>query len=625
MFCDEARIHAGLSHPNLVQVIDFGEDAGQLYLVLELVEGMSVADLLCRVSARRRTVELGAALYIAREVLQALSCAHSACDDWGRPLRLVHRDVSPGNILIGTAGEVKLGDFGIVRGVETDVRTAPGEIKGKIGYVSPEQAMGMPLDARSDLFSVAVVLAEMLCGEPLFPGDSELEILRSLHAGDLSVLERHEKHLPPDVMALLRRALSSLPSLRFGSALELAAEIGTCAERHGLTLSSYALSEWLQDMGLVALKSDVRERPATPPPADREREDRPSDLPFAEEVTLVAEEREPRRVSEEPPELAHATVHPIGSAVVHYRIQPAGAELGEPKTLGEVLGGIATGAWGADPRVSRNGGALAAITSIPELARLAARPAYRFFDAVALRASERWRPQQRTLPRMMFDAVAEGRTGLLCARQGRQQKRVYFRDGVPCLTSSTDPSELLGAVLLEQGVSMQAIDQALAAGHRRGRRLGQALVDAGVLTPAAVKEALVIQHRRRLASLMRWPEAELLFESGADPGEEPTAPGGSSLSQLARAVVEAFDDVAIYSMLSPIMHAPLERVPTAQPITPRLGLPTPMALALSRAGRGETLEELVDTCSGRVAEAAVVRRAVFVGLSARVITTAGWG
>jgi hypothetical protein len=88
--------------------------------------------------------------------------------------------------------------------------------------------------------------------------------------------------------------------------------------------------------------------------------------------------------------------------------------------------------------------------------------------------------------------------------------------------------------------------------------------------------------------------------------------------------MEAFDDTAIFAMLSPILQAPIERVPTALPITARLALPTPMALALSRAGRGETLEELVDACSGRVAEAAVVRRAVFLGLSARVLTTVGW-
>ncbi|MCA9592997.1 MAG: protein kinase [Myxococcales bacterium] len=613
MFCDEARIHAGLSHPNLVQVIDFGEDDGQLYLVLELVEGMSVADLLCRIAARRRTVDPAAALFIAREVLAALSVAHSACDDWGRPLHLVHRDVSPGNILIGSAGEVKLGDFGIVRAAELDSRTAPGELKGKVGYISPEQAMGLPLDARSDLFSVAVVLAEMLCGEALFPGQNELEILRSLHAGDLSVLERHAPRFPEDVMALLGSALSSLPSRRFGSALEMAAEIGQIAARHRLTLSTFALSEWLTDMGLLELKSDVREKPATPPPAPP-RDERPSDLPFTEEVTLVLDEPEPV-------ELAHATIHP---APVEYRVQPAGGRLGQPVSLAQVLGGVATGAFGADARVSRNGSPLAALSELAELAALATRPAYRFFDAVALRASERWRPQQRTLPRMLFDAVAEGRTGLLCARRGREQKRVYFRDGVPYFTSSTDAHELLGSILAEQGVPTVAIEEALAEGWRHGRRLGQALVDGGAASSALVTHALASQHRRRIASLMSWPEAELLFETGAEPGESPTQVFGAPEALLAGAVMDAFDDAAIYAMLAPVRSSPIERVTTAPFSTARLGLPASMALVLSRAGRGETLEELEASAVPRIADVATVRRTVYLGLCARVLTAAGW-
>src|SRR5687767_3967016 len=158
MFCDEARIQSQLSHPNLVQVLDFGEHDGQLFMVLEYVDGLSCSELIARVAARRTTVDVGPALYIVREVLEALEYVHSAVDERGRALGIVHRDVAPSNILLGKMGDVKLGDFGIVRSAAIDQRTAPGELKGKVGYCSPEQALGTRVDARSDLFSIGVVL-----------------------------------------------------------------------------------------------------------------------------------------------------------------------------------------------------------------------------------------------------------------------------------------------------------------------------------------------------------------------------------------------------------------------------------------------------------------------------------
>jgi serine/threonine-protein kinase len=148
MFCAEARVHAALTHPNLVSVLDFGEAAGELYLVMEYVDGVPLSDVLRALSARKRVFELGPALHIAREVAAGLSYAHEYRDDDDALLGVVHRDVAPNNILLGRAGEVKLTDFGIVHSTWSDVRTAPGELRGKVGYVSPEQAMGRGVEAR---------------------------------------------------------------------------------------------------------------------------------------------------------------------------------------------------------------------------------------------------------------------------------------------------------------------------------------------------------------------------------------------------------------------------------------------------------------------------------------------
>jgi serine/threonine protein kinase len=125
MFCAEARVHAALTHPNLVSVLDFGEADGELYLVMEYVDGVSLADVMRAALARKQAIALGPALYIAREIAAGLAYAHQYRDDDDAPLGVVHRDVAPNNILLGRAGEVKLTDFGIVHSSWSDVRTAP--------------------------------------------------------------------------------------------------------------------------------------------------------------------------------------------------------------------------------------------------------------------------------------------------------------------------------------------------------------------------------------------------------------------------------------------------------------------------------------------------------------------
>jgi hypothetical protein len=149
MFCDEARLAASLNHPNIAQVLEFGEQDGELYLVMEHVDGVSCSTLLRAVSERGETIPTGPALVIARDVLLALGFAHEATDEDGLPLGVVHRDVSPSNILVSRIGTVKLIDFGITRSFIAERRTFPGELKGKLRYMSPEQILGADVDARS--------------------------------------------------------------------------------------------------------------------------------------------------------------------------------------------------------------------------------------------------------------------------------------------------------------------------------------------------------------------------------------------------------------------------------------------------------------------------------------------
>jgi serine/threonine protein kinase len=259
MFCDEARISAPLCHPNIVQVIDFGESQGELFMAMEYVEGVSLAKLLRYVSGRRERFPLGAALFIAHEVLSGLAFAHNACDENGNPLSIVHRDVSPGNVLIGRAGDVKLADFGIVRSAYVDRRTYPGELKGKVGYMSPEQVMGVEVDPRSDLFTVGIVLSEMLIARPLFSGQNEFDILTKIYEADLSSLDKYGADLTPGVRDVLRRALAKAPADRFNSAREFADELRRLAQASQLSLDDSEMVPWLSALGVLPSRSGTHE------------------------------------------------------------------------------------------------------------------------------------------------------------------------------------------------------------------------------------------------------------------------------------------------------------------------------------------------------------------------------
>ncbi len=260
MFCDEARICAALCHPNIVQVVDFGEANGELFMAMEFVDACRWRACCARCPRAGERFPRGIALHIVHEVLRGLAFAHEAQDEHGRPLGIVHRDVSPGNVLIGRAGEVKLGDFGIVRSEFVDRRTYPGELKGKVGYMSPEQVMGTDVDRRSDLFTVGIILAEMLLTRPLFSGQNEFEILTNIYEANLGVLDRHSTELTDGVLELLRKALSREPDQRFQNAAEFASALREVAHGLELQMGDSELAPWLSSLGILPSRSGTQER-----------------------------------------------------------------------------------------------------------------------------------------------------------------------------------------------------------------------------------------------------------------------------------------------------------------------------------------------------------------------------
>ena len=231
MFLDEARLSARIVHPNVVHVEELGESDGMFFLAMELVHGAPLSALLRRLSETHKVLTVPVACAIAMRVADGLHAAHEVKDDAGALLEVVHRDVSPQNILVGADGRVKLIDFGIAKARGRLQETEGGSLKGKLRYMSPEQAWGKPIDRRSDVYALGIVLWESLTGRRLFGGDSEIDALERVRAPEIPDASELEDSVPPSLDAALRTALARDPGDRFDTAQAFRKAVGNaCPE-----------------------------------------------------------------------------------------------------------------------------------------------------------------------------------------------------------------------------------------------------------------------------------------------------------------------------------------------------------------------------------------------------------
>jgi len=248
MFFTEARIASHLHHPNLVTIAGFGEVDGVQCLALEYVFGASLADVL-RASARaQRPMSVGVLLSLTASICDALHYAHELADERGRPMGLVHRDVTPQNILIGFNGVPKLTDFGIAKATGRGWETQAGIVKGKFSYMSPEQAMGKHVDRRSDIFGVGIVLWEALTGHDLFKGTTPAEVIASIRDQKIPSPSEVVSGLTPIVDPIVARALQRSPRRRYATAREMGDDIRGLIHRAGVTIDAPAISKELAEI-----------------------------------------------------------------------------------------------------------------------------------------------------------------------------------------------------------------------------------------------------------------------------------------------------------------------------------------------------------------------------------------
>ncbi len=227
MFVEEARLGSCLLHPNIAQVLDFVDDEqGAYWLITEWVDGLDLGSLLRYYRSRHERIPWPLATLVGVGALRGLAAAHERHTADGTPVPIVHRDVSPQNLLLGIGGSVKLSDFGLARARDrTSVLTIPGFIKGKLGYLAPELVGGLQASPQSDLFSMGSVLWEALSGHPLFTGKNDREVLRAIHRGQVAPVSSERPGLPKLLVFAIGRALGRTPVERYPTAAAMAQDL----------------------------------------------------------------------------------------------------------------------------------------------------------------------------------------------------------------------------------------------------------------------------------------------------------------------------------------------------------------------------------------------------------------
>ncbi len=248
MFIDEAKLAAQLSHPNIVQILELGRIGGQLYIAMDLVIGHDLRRVVKRAQKLGRVIPIKLAAYVIARAAEGLDFAHRQRTPDGREVGLVHRDVSPQNLLLSYDGDVKVVDFGIAKAEERATKTRAGVLKGKFAYMAPEQALGRPVDRRADIFGLGAVFYEIVAGKKLFDGESDLSILDKVRRVDMLPIEELLPTALPAVHDVLRRALAHDPANRFDSASDMAEALASLLIEDRTIFGTKQAGEWMRDL-----------------------------------------------------------------------------------------------------------------------------------------------------------------------------------------------------------------------------------------------------------------------------------------------------------------------------------------------------------------------------------------
>jgi serine/threonine-protein kinase len=492
MFAEEARLASQITHPNVVHVLSHGEIEGQPYLTLEYVPGCDLWRLNRRLTLESRRLEHDLVVYLVRQILNGLDAVHGATDRNGSALGIVHRDISPSNVLISIHGDVKIADFGIARAdvnafeADTAVRA-----NGKLGYLAPEQVSGGQVDQRADLFSTGVIAAELFMRRPLFAGGSELAVLLAIRDAEVHPFVEFLPQLPEGLGAVVLNALSA-----------------NIEERPPTARAFWAALEPWQSRPEEVLRAELASLVASIAAETRTRKTSADTVP---------------KSTMRPTPLALADEHPSTTNVtpLEYKIRkPNGATVG-PLAYAKIVESVATGQIDGNDDISISGGEFQPLSSVKDLYRHV--PVSRMTPTTtrveSTAAAERSMDfEDGGFVSALVRTLVTRRTGLWLCEQGGVRKEVYTKHGVPAFVTSNLAGELLGEHLVTKRViNRSELDMALAVMPRFEGKLGDTLVALGLVEPLELFQHIAEQVREKLLDLFTWTSGTATFYEGVDP------------------------------------------------------------------------------------------------------------
>ncbi len=266
MFVDEAKLAAQLNHSNIIHIYDLGKIQNSYYIAMEYVDGCDLKTILKQAQERDQPLTIELALFITSKIAAALDYAHRKRDFENKDLGLVHRDISPPNVLISKEGDIKLCDFGIAKAASKASHTQAGALKGKLQYMSPEQAWGKAIDNRSDIFALATVLFEMLTRRQLFTGENEISILEQVREARVDPPSKYNDEVTPQIDAIVRKALQKGPADRYQTAAEMARDLDAVLYEMRPTPTSADLAIYMHRLETAPVMVAPPPAPVVPPP-----------------------------------------------------------------------------------------------------------------------------------------------------------------------------------------------------------------------------------------------------------------------------------------------------------------------------------------------------------------------
>ena len=475
MMIDEAKICASLQHANIVQIFDLGRLEGRYFIAMEYVDGLDLVQVLARLRKAKTRLPVELACFIATEALKGLEHAHRAMAPDGRKLNIIHRDFNPSNILLSFHGDVKVADFGIAKAADRGTKTMAGGLKGKMGYLSPEQVDGnVELDARSDVFTAGITLWEMLATRRMFASGSDLDILIAIRDAKIPDIREHLPGITDDLNAILNKLLARDPDERYRSAAEARDAIDDYLFDHGIKISATHLEGYLSHL-------------------------------FSDRIEQLRDQRAAGTDDEE------AT----RSQPPRYWIRKPGKSPEGPLEIGDVGEMITSGELGKAGEVLREGATWKTVEEVPELAlHLSKLPTAEESDPDAL-ASYQGLLAEVSFPKLFYRMAISKEDGRLVLTRPGVKKEIYLRQGMPEFVKSNLAEERLGDYLVERKViTEQQRDEAVRVMKGFSGRLGDTLIAMGIMQPHELFEKLAEQVKEKILEVFSWNAGTYRFFAG---------------------------------------------------------------------------------------------------------------